>query len=391
MERRVYFDHVSACPVDQRVLDAMLPSMRDEFGNPSSINLYGFEAKKALDAAREHIVSLIGAALPEELVFTSGATESNNMALKGVAYRNRKKGKRIVVGAAEHISIINAAKYLKRDGYEVIHVPVDADAKIDLGELEKAVNEETTIVSVSVANNEVGTIQPLKEVAEIAHDAGAYLHADAVAAAGRIPLDVDEPGVDLLTLSSNDMYGPRGVGALYLRDGTMTYPLIQGGGQERGLRSGTENVAGIVGFGEAARIARRELPSDAEKMRKMRDRIIEGVMHDIEDVVLNGHPTDRTPHNANLRFAYVEGEAILLHLTDRGIATATSSACSSKTLEPSHVLLAMGIDHASAQGALLLSVGRFNTYEDVDYLLKVLPGIIQKLREMSPLYKKADA
>lgn len=381
----VYMDYASASKTDPRVIEAMLPYMREFFGNPSSPHTAGSRMKSALEEARASVARLVNAERPSEIVFTSGATESNNMAIRGVAFRNKDKGNHIVATRIEHISVLNTLKYLMKFGFEVTYVPVDRYGFVDLEALKKAVNERTVLVTVGYANNEVGTIQPIREIAEIVHSKKAYLHTDATAAVGKIPVNVLDDGVDLMTISSWDMYGPFGIGGLYVRRGTRIEPLIIGGGQEGGLRSGTENVPGAVGMGKAAEIALQEMASDASRLSEMRDRLIAGILDKIPYSFLNGHPTQRLPNNANVRFSFIEGESLVLSLDMEGIMVSSGSACSSKTLEPSHVLIAMGIPHVEAQGSLLMSLGRFNKSRDVDRVLEVLPRIVKGLREMSPL------
>ncbi|NHV60530.1 MAG: cysteine desulfurase [Candidatus Verstraetearchaeota archaeon] len=384
-ESIIYMDYASASRTDPRVIEAMIPYMKDYFGNPSSPHTSGLKMKDALEEARASVARLINADRPSEIVFTSGATESNNMALRGVAFRNKDRGNHIVATKIEHISVLNTLKYLMKFGFEVTYVPVDGYGLVDLEALKNAINERTILVTIGYANNEVGTIQQIKEISEIVHSKNAYLHTDATAAVGKIPVDVLEDGIDLMTISSWDMYGPYGIGALYIKRGTRIEPLIIGGGQEGGLRSGTENVPGAVGMAKAAELAMAEMESDASRLSKMRDRLIDGILKSIPHSFLNGHPTRRLPHNVNVRFSFVEGESLVLSLDMEGIAVSSGSACSSKTLEPSHVLIAMGIPHVEAQGSLLMSLGRFSKDEDVDKVLEVLPRIVRGLREMSPL------
>jgi cysteine desulfurase len=384
-ESIIYMDYASASRTDPRVIEAMIPYMKDYFGNPSSPHTSGLKMKGALEEARASVARLINADRPSEIVFTSGATESNNMALRGVAFRNKDRGNHIVATKIEHISVLNTLKYLMKFGFEVTYVPVDGYGLVDLEALKNAINERTILVTIGYANNEVGTIQQIKEISEIVHSKNAYLHTDATAAVGKIPVDVLEDGIDLMTISSWDMYGPYGIGALYIKRGTRIEPLIIGGGQEGGLRSGTENVPGAVGMAKAAELAMAEMGSDANRLSKMRDRLIDGILKSIPHSFLNGHPTRRLPHNVNVRFSFVEGESLVLSLDMEGIAVSSGSACSSKTLEPSHVLIAMGIPHVEAQGSLLMSLGRFSKDEDVDKVLEVLPRIVKGLREMSPL------
>jgi cysteine desulfurase len=384
---KVYMDYGAASPVDPRVLDAMIPYFSDSFGNPSSIHSYAFDAQKAMKAARAQVASLIGAQ-PQEIVFTSCATESNNLALIGAAMRYRSRGSRIVVSNIEHISILNLCKELSKQGFDIKYVPVDRDGIINLQRLDELVDDETVIVSIMAANGEIGTIQPIKEAAETAHQHDALFHTDATAAAGKIHLDVVESGVDLMTLSSNDLYGPKGVGALYIRKGLRVKSLMIGGGQENGLRSGSENIPGIVGMGKAAELAEAEMKKEAEKLIQMRDRLIEGITDSVPESYLNGHPTRRLPNNANIRISYIEGEALILSLDQLGIQVSSGSACVAKTLEPSHVLLAIGLRHEEAHGSLVFTLGKGNREEDVEYVIKQMPGVVRRLRSMSPLTPK---
>jgi len=381
-------DHTAGMPVDPRVLEVMLPYFTEKYGNPSSLHSWGNEARKALEDARLKVVDLIGAKKPEEVFFTSGGTESNNIAIKGVANRNKDRGNHIVTTNIEHMSVINPCKSLMKQGFEVTFVPVDKHGTVDLQALEKAVTDKTTLVSVMYANGEVGTIQPIREISEIAHRRGAFLHVDAVAACGQVPINVQAENVDLMSISANDIYGPKGVGALFVRTGTRIEPVIQGGGQERGLRSGTEDIPAIVGMGKAAEIAKAEMKAEGERLTKLRDRLIQRVLGSVPASFLNGHPTRRLPNNANLRFSYIEGESLILSLDMQGIACSSGSACTSKTLEPSHVLLAIGLKHEEAHGSLLFTLGRQNTREDVDYIVEALPDIVKRLRAISPLTPK---
>ena len=380
-------DYGAASPVDPPVLDAMIPYFSDSFGNPSSIHSYAFDAQKAMKAARAQVASLIGAQ-PQEIVFTSCATESNNLALIGAAMRYRSRGSRIVVSNIEHISILNLCKELSKQGFEIKYVPVDRDGIINLDRLGELVDDETIMVSIMAANGEIGTIQPIQEIAEIAHQHGALFHTDATAAAGKIPFDVVESGIDLMTLSSNDLYGPKGVGALYLRKGRRVKPLMIGGGQENGLRSGSENIPGIVGMGKAAELAKAEMENEAEGLTRMRDRLIKGITDSVPESYLNGHPTRRLPNNANIRFSYIEGEALILSLDQLGIQVSSGSACVAKTLEPSHVLLAIGLRHEEAHGSLVFTLGKGNREEHVEYVIQQMPGVVRRLRSMSPLTPK---
>ena len=383
--KRIYLDGTAGLPVDARVMEAMAPFYTERFGNPSSIHFFGREARSALESARSSVAALVNAKDPKEIIFTSGATESNNLALKGLAQRNRADGNHIVISQMEHMSVVNTCKFLQKSGFEVTPVAPKKDGIIDVGDIEKALKKETILISVMTANNEIGTVQPVDEIGKLAAEKDIYFHTDAVAAAGRIPIDVQRSKVDLLTLSSNDIYGPKGVGALYVRDGTKMETVQQGGGQERGLRSGSENIAGIVGFGKAAQIAKEELASEASRLAALRDRLVKGVTSTIPDAFLNGSATLRVPNNASIRFLYIEGESLILNLETKGVAVSSGSACASKTLEPSHVLMCIGLPHEEAHGTLQFSLNRYSKEEDVDHVIAVLPEIVKRLRAMSPL------
>jgi len=365
----------------------MAPYMRDSFGNPSSTHSLGQEAQGVLEDSRAKVAALIKAK-PSEIVFTSGATESINTALKGAARRAKAKGDHIVYSAIEHMAVINTCKALAREGFRVTSIPVDPTGVIDLDALTKQVRDRGIVASVMAANGEIGTIQPVEEVAKIVHDAGSILHVDAVAAEGQLPIDVKRLGADLVSLSSNDLYGPKGVGALYIREGLRIEPIIHGGGQERGLRSGTENIPGIVGMARAAEIATAEMEDEATRLSSLRDRLIDGVLPEIRESHLNGHRTKRLPNNANIRFSYIEGESLILSLDMEGIQVSSASACTSKTLEPSHVLMAIGLKHEEAHGSLAFTLGRGNMGEDIDYVAAALPSIVKRLRMISPLTPK---
>ena len=386
--RRIYLDCGAGVPVDSRVLEVMKPYFTEAFGNPSSVHSLGQEAKKAMEDARKHVADLIGAETKDEIVFTSGATESNNLAIKGVAYRNKSKGNHLITSAIEHMSVINSFKYLQKEGFTTTFVPVDKYGIIDVEALKKAITDQTILISVMSANGEIGTIEPIKEIGEIAHEKGISFHVDAVAAEGQVPISVADEHIDLLTLSSNDLYGPKGIGALYIKYGTRIQPIIQGGGQEKGLRSGTEDVPCIVGMGKAAEIALKEMPSQSLRLSKLRDKLIKDVLEKIPYSFLNGHPTKRLPNNANLRFSYIEGESLILSLDIEGVYVSSGSACTSKTLEPSHVLLNIGLKHEEAHGSLLFTLGRHTTEEDIKYVVEILPGIVKRLRTISPLTPK---
>jgi cysteine desulfurase len=369
--------------VDPRVVEAMLPYMTEEFGNPSVLfRSDGDAARQAVEDARGQVATFVGAD-PSEIIFTSGATEANNMALKGVALKQQSKGKHIISSMVEHRSVITPLKYLERMGFEVTSVPVDSQGFVDPADVKAAIRDDTVLISVMMAIGEVGTIEPIGQIADIARAAGVLFHTDAVAAQAWIPIDLSTLPFDLVTLSSNDIYGPRGVGALYMRKGTRMEALIHGGGQERGLRSGSENVPGIVGFGRAAEIMKEEMQRDVDWVRPMRDRLMEGILNGIEDTTLNGPLERRLPNNLNVRVAYIEGESLLLSLDMEGVRVASGSACSARTLEPSYVQLAMGIKHEEAHGSLQFTFGRWSTDEDVDLVLETLPPIVKRLREMS--------
>jgi len=381
-------DHAGGKPVDPRVLEAMLPYTKSFYGNPSSVHSFGQEARQAIEEARTKVVELINAERKESIIFTSGATESNNMAIKGVAYRNKDRGTHIITSSIEHMSVLNPCKFLMTNGFKVTFLPVDQYGFVNLRSLEKELTSETILVSIMYANGEIGTIQPIKKISQIVHGKNAYLHVDAAAANGQVPIDVNDDGIDLLTISSNDMYGPKGVGALYIRKGTRLKPSIHGGGQERGLRSGTENLPGIVGFGTAAKIAKKEMPTESERLKKLRDKLIKGLLDVIPHSFLNGHPTKRLPNNAAVRYSFIEGESILLDLDMKGVAASSGSACTAKTLEPSHVLRAIGLKHEEAHGSLLFTLGKQNTEEEVNYVIRIMPDIVKRLRKMSPLTPK---
>jgi cysteine desulfurase len=381
----VYLDNASAARIDPRVLEAMLPYLGERYGNPSSQHTAGQRQKMALEEARNKVAGLIGAEKASELVFTSGATESTNMLLIGAALRSRDKGNRILASKIEHISVLNTLKYLSKQGFEVVYIPVDGHGTVDLEALKGSATDGAILVTVGYASNEVGTIQPIKEIAEIAHSKKAIFHTDATPAAGKIPIDVARDGIDLMTISSWDMYGPFGIGAAYVKKGTRMQPLLIGGGQEGGMRSGTENVVGAVGFGKAAELAQAEMAKDAAKTSSIRDSLVSRILREIPASFLNGHPVKRLPNNANLRFSYIEGESLVLMLDMEGIMVASGSACSSKTLEPSHVLIAMGIPHVDAQGSLLVTLSRFSEQSDGDRLVGALPRIVKGLRQMSPI------
>jgi len=390
MDAVVYADYQSAKPVDARVVQAMLPYFTERFGNPSSLHAVGDQATAALEEARARVAAFFGAQ-PEEIIFTSGATEANNLAIIGYALRNRRKGNHVIITEAEHISVLNIAKYLEKNGFTVTRLPIDLYGRVSLKKLRSRITDETILVSVGWASNEIGTVQPIAEIAALLEGTGIALHSDAVAAEGLLPIDTSAVPVALLSLSSNDLYGPRGVGALYVRKGVQIAPVLLGGGQERGLRSGSEDVAAIVGMAAAADLMAREMTAEVERIRSLRNRLVERVLAEIPDAHLNGAPLDppegRLPNNAHFRFAGVEGESMVLSLRDRGVAAATGSACSSKTLEPSHTLISCGLLHEEAHGSLEFTFGRFSKEEDVERIMAVLPGVVARLRELSPVYR----
>lgn len=382
--RQVYLDHAATTPTHPEVVDAMLPFFSEKFGNPSSLYSRAREARKAVEEARIKVATALGAS-PEEIYFTSGGTESDNWAIKGIAAAHQKKGNHIITSSIEHHAVIDPCRHLEKQGFSVTYLPVDEYGRVDPAAVAAAITPETILISVMTANNEIGTIQPIAEIGKIAREHDIFFHTDAVQAIGAIPIDVDALSVDLLSLSAHKFYGPKGIGALYIRKGTRAETLMHGGGQERRRRAGTENVPGIVGLGEAIEHAVTDLEGRTRRIAAMRDRLIAGILDTIPKSRLNGHPTQRLANNVNIAFRYVEGESILLMLDYFGIAASTGSACTSATLDPSHVLLACGLPAEHAHGSLRLTLGEENTEEDIDYVLEVLPGIIERLRSMSPL------
>jgi len=382
---RIYLDHASSMPVDKRVLNFIKPHL-SHVGNPSSLYEFGNEAKDAIEKSRIKIADFINAESEKTIIFTAGATETNNIAIRGASLRNIKDGKEVLSSAIDHISVINPMKDLQKNGWTYNTISVDKNGIIDLVKLEKLVNKNTIITSIMYANNEIGTIEPIKKISEIVHEKGKYLHVDATAAAGKIPIDVQKDGIDLLTLSSNDLYGPRGAGALYVKPGVKIQSVMPGGGQERGLRSGTENVYAIVGMGEAASIVKKEMNGENARLSKIRDKLISDITK-IDETYLTGHPTQRLPHHASFRFSHIEGESILLNMDMYGIQIATGSACSSKTLEPSHVLLAIGLKHEEAHGSMVMTLGHSNNMDQVPKIFKAVDETVKRLRQLSPLIK----
>jgi cysteine desulfurase len=383
--RIVYMDHAATTYTRTEVLEVMIPYFHDRYGNPSSIYRIAREARRAVEAAREQVARALGAA-PEEIYFTAGGSEADNWAIKGIASASRNKGNHIITSRIEHHAVLHPCEFLEQRGYEVTYLPVDQNGLIDPATLEEAITERTILVSLMYANNEIGTLQPIPELGAIARNHQIPFHTDAVQAVGNVPLDVKAQNIDLLSISAHKFYGPKGVGALYIRKGVRVDTLIHGGGQERKKRAGTENTAGIVGMGKAIELATADIPGYNAHLRNLRDRLLQGIQETIPHCRLNGHPEKRLPGNLNISFEYVEGESMLLLLDDAGICASTGSACTSGSLEPSHVLLAIGLPPEIAHGSLRLTLGRVNGEEDVDYVLDVLPGIVSRLREMSPLY-----
>ena len=381
---RVYMDNAATTPVSPAVLEKMLPYFSECYGNANSIHSTGLDARKALNAARKKVATALNCN-PEEVYFTSGGSESDNWALKGVAFANRKKGNHIITSAIEHHAILHTCEWLEKQGFEITYVPVDADGLINPADVEAAITDKTILISIMAANNEIGTIEPIEEIAKIAHAHHVLFHTDAVQAIGAIPVDVRAIGCDLLSLSGHKFHGPKGVGALYIKQGTRIDNLIHGGAQERGRRASTENVAGIVGMAEAIELATANIPEKAARISALRDQLIDGLTA-LPYVRLNGHRTKRLPGNVNVSVRFIEGESLLLRLDLAGVAASSGSACTSGSLDPSHVLLAIGLPHEIAHGSLRLSLSDTTTQEEVDYVLSVLPGIIEYLRDMSPLY-----
>jgi cysteine desulfurase len=382
--KRIYMDHSATTPVAPEVLEAMLPYFSEKFGNASSLHSFGLEAKEALEESREKVAGLLGAK-PEEIIFTSGGTESDNLALKGIARKNQKSGKHIITTRVEHPAILECCRRLEKEGFEVTYLPVTNEGLVDIATLESAIRSDTILISVMHANNEVGTIQPLEEIGRLAADKDIYLHTDAVQSVGKIPTDVNKLGVDLLSLSAHKLYGPKGVGALYIRKGTRLESIIQGGGHERGLRSGTENIAGIVGLARAADLAGETRTMEAERLTRLRDRLAELVLSKVKEAWINGTMKMRLPGNLNFGFKYVEGESLLLFLDSKGISVSTGSACSSHKLEPSHVLLSLGLKPEECHGSLRITLGRSNTLEEVDYAALGIVEAVERFRGISAL------
>lgn len=387
--RRIYLDHSATTPVRNEVLEAMLPFLKNEaFGNPSSVYSYGREARNAVEEAREKVAALIGAGA-REIYFTSGGTEADNLALLGTATAYENKGRHIITSSIEHHAVLDTLLYMQKHlGYKVTFLPVTPEGLVRVEDVEKAITPETVLISIMHVNNEVGTIQPIAEIGRIAREKGVIFHTDAVQSAGKIPIHVEDMRVDILTASAHKIYGPKGVGCIYIRKGVKTKPLFHGGAQERKKRPGTENVPGIVGFGRAVELAGQEMDRESKRLTVLRDKLIDGIMNKVENVRLNGHRKNRLANNANFSFSFIEGEALLLGLDMKGICASSGSACSSGSLEPSHVLIAMGIPVEVAHGSVRMTLGRENTEEDIEYVLEVIPETVARLRSMSPFYKK---
>lgn len=387
MKNYIYMDNSATTPVKKEVLDEMLPYFSERYGNPSSIYSLGGKSKNAVENARDRVAKVLGAK-SNEIFFTAGGSESDNWAIKGIAYANKNKGNHIITTKIEHHGVLHTCQYLERQGFKVTYLDVDKYGMIDIDELRESITDETILITIMFANNEIGTIQPIKEIGQIAKEKNIYFHTDAVQAIGHVKINVDELNIDLLSLSAHKFYGPKGIGALYIRQGVKIHSLIEGGAQERNRRAGTENVPGVVGLDKAIELAYENIDEHNEKLIKLRERLIKKVFEKISHVRLNGHPEKRLPGNVSFCFEFIEGESLLLSLDMEGIAGSSGSACTSGSLDPSHVLLAIGLPHEIAHGSLRLSLGDFNTEEEVDYVVDKLVEIVQRLREMSPLYEK---
>ena len=382
--KKIYMDHAATTSTDVEVVKAMEPYFSLKYGNPNSIHSFGQEAREVVEEARGKTAHLIRAN-PSEIVFTAGGTEADNYAIKGIAWANQKKGNHIITSKIEHHAVLHSCQFLEKQGFRVTYLPVDKYGLIDSEDVKKAITGKTILVTIMHANNEIGTIEPIKEISKVVKKAGIYFHTDSVQTTGHIPIDVNDLGVDMLSMSGHKFYGPNGVGALYLRKGTRIVNLIDGGAQEKNRRAGTENVAGIVGLGKAAELAEKRLLQGKEvEVIKLRDKLIKGITEKIDHTHLNGHPTKRLPGNANFCFEFIEGESMLLSLDMEGVAASSGSACTSGSLTASHVLLAIGLPPEIAHGSLRLTLGKDNTEEEIDYVIEILPGIIKKLRALSP-------
>lgn len=386
--KRIYLDHNATTPVDPEVFEAMLPFLKEEFGNPSSIHWSGRGPRKAVEEAREKVCSLLNCA-PLELIFTSSGTESDNHAIKGLAYARKDKGNHIITTKVEHPAVLNTCKHLAKSGFEVTYLDVDADGLVSLDDLKNAIKPETILITIMYANNETGVLSPIKEIGGIAAEKGITFHTDAVQAVGKVPIDLKELNIDLLTLSGHKLYGPKGIGALFVKRGVRLVPLIHGGHHERNRRGGTENVAGIVGLGKACEILKNDMARETEHLKSLRSRLEKGFKEKIPHIKINGSLEKRLPNTANISFEFVEGESLLLNLDMKGVAASSGSACTSGSLEPSHVLTSMGLSHELSHGSVRFSLGKSNTIEDIDYLIEIMPPIVERMRSMSPLYAGA--
>lgn len=388
--QEIYLDNAATTRVLPAIAQAMATAMTENYGNPSSIYEIGQNAHDILDTARQQVAALINAD-QEEITFTGGGSEGDTMLLRGIARMYKNKGNHIITSAIEHHAILHTCQALEKEGFKITYLPVDQYGKVNPADVEKAITPKTILVSVMFANNEIGTIEPIKEIGAIAHKHGVLMHTDAVQATGHVPIDVKADNIDLLTMTAHKFHGPKGTGAVYIRKGIRMEPLVYGGPQEHKMRAGTENTAGILGLGLAAVHAKEHMAEHAAQQIKLRDQLIKGILAKIPDTRLNGHPTDRLPNNVNVSIKYIEGEGMLLHLDMEGIAASSGSACTSGTLDPSHVLLAIGLPHEIAHGSLRLTLSEFTTEKEIDYVLEKLPGIVENLRKMSPLYQERKA
>lgn len=385
--KRIYLDHNATTPLNSEVADEVCRCLREDFGNPQTLYSFGKDARKLVHDSRETVASLIGAKR-EEIIFTSGGTESDNMAVRGVAYGNVNKGRHVISSSIEHHAVLESCRALEKEGFEVTYLPVDENGVVRLDELQKAIRPDTTLISIMHANNETGTIQPVSELGRIAREKGVLFHTDTVQTFGKVKINVDEMNIDLLSASAHKLHGPKGIGALYIRKGVRLKNLIFGGHQERKMRPGTHNVPGIVGLGKAAEIAARDMEGEGNKVLRLRERLWEGIIAGVPHIRLNGHPPERLNNTLNVSFEFVEGESLILSLDDQGICVASGSACTSDSLEPSHVLLAMGLSPEIAHGSLRFSLGRENTEEEIDFVIQTLPKVVERMRSMSPLYRE---
>ena len=384
---RIYMDNAATTAVSPEVLQTMLPYFSEIYGNPSSIHSTGRDARRAVDAARKQVAQAIGAQ-PTEIYFTAGGSESDNWAIKGTAFAKRDKGNHIITTAIEHHAVLHTCQWLEKQGFQVTYLPVDEYGRVRVEDVEKAITDKTILISIMAANNEIGTLEPIAEIGKLAHEKGILFHTDAVQAVGAIPLDVNAMNIDMLSMSGHKFHGPKGIGALYIRKGVRPDVFMHGGAQERAQRAGTENLAGIVGMGKAIELATQNLEANAARMTRLRDKLIDGILAEIPEVRLNGHRTERLPNNVNVSIRYIEGEALLLRLDLAGIAGSSGSACTSGSLDPSHVLMAIGLKHEVAHGSLRLSLSELTTEEDIDYIIAQVPPIVEGLRAMSPVWEK---